>query len=64
MKAVKYKDLDKGLCPFCDDEDINWEDPFVEDTSAYQVCKCGACGKKWEDRYEMVSYLEIIKEEL
>jgi len=60
MKAVKYEDEQKGVCPFCEDcSGIEGGSVFVEDGSAYQKCTCSSCNEMWEDRYVLTDYLKL-----
>ena len=50
--------LNKGNnCPFCDSEDIYWEDISMEDSDCFQEVGCHTCKHRWFDKYTRSGYI-------
>jgi transposase-like protein len=58
LTSSEYAEIGGVSCPFCGSHDI--EGGFVEivDGGAYQELSCHACGKGWNDEYELVGFIE------
>jgi hypothetical protein len=55
--------LEKGLCPFCQKEEVGWlaedPEPELESWGVFKVAmQCLACGRMWDAFY----HLQEIKE--
>jgi transposase-like protein len=55
VKSIK---LNRCECPFCQSDQLEWDELTVDGNTVKQEVWCNSCKKEWYDVYNLKGYVE------